>query len=204
MSRGYLMAVCIVAGIVGVVGAVVGVVALSYRGLAPRTELTAAEKSLLVQVGDLVAFGVVPNAGEHTETFKAKRNLDGSVELEYEYASTADGARFVLHAEAEISATSKDAQASFWARVKAYQVGVRWSARKGTRLIDQAKLPDLGADNYVGQVCVGGKPAGSTVVVWQGKTVFSVQLSGLFIDAADDLKALLAPRLANEGAVTCQ
>lgn len=204
MARGYLIVVCIVAGIVGVVGAVVGVAALSYRGLEPRSALSLLEKSLLVQVGDLVAFGIVPNAGPHTETYKAKRNLDGSVELEYTYGSALDGARFVLHSEAEVSASEKNAGGSFRARVKAYQIGVRLSAKEGTRLLDQPALPGVGAANYVGQLCVGGKPAGSTVVVWQGKTVFSVQLSGVFIDDAEDWKALLVPRLANEGAVSCK
>jgi hypothetical protein len=204
MSRGYLVAACVIAGIVGVVGAVVGVAALSFRGLEPRTELTAAEKSLLVQADDLVAFGIVPDAGPHAESFRVKRNLDHSVELEYTYESTAAGARFVLHTEAEVNATSKDAAGSFRARVKAYQMGVRLTGKEGTRLVDQAKLPALGADTYVGQLCVGGKPAGSTVVLWQGRTAFSVQLSGLFIDDPGDWQALLAPRLANEGAVTCE
>jgi hypothetical protein len=136
--------------------------------------------------------------------FKAKRNLDGSLELEYDYESEKRGATFALHSEAEVSATAKDAEGSFQARVSAYKLGVRLAAKQGTRLVDQPALPGVGESNYLGQMCVGNKPAGSTVVVRQGRTVFSVQLSGVFIDDAEDWQALLAPRLANEGAVTCK
>ena len=202
MRRTRLIAVSAVAGLAGVAGAVVLVAALSFRGLAPRTELTEAEHSLLVQVDDLIPFGVVPRQGRFAETCRAKRNVDGSLELEYTYDVLNGDSRFTLKSEAEVCATAADAAASFRARASAYRLGTRFAGGRGKRWLDQPDLPGVGAANSVGQVQVDGKPAGSVVVVLQDRTVFSVLLSGVFIDDPADWAALFAPHLAQAGCVT--
>ena len=202
VSRMRTMAVLVAAAVTGVVAAVAIVAAVSFRGVAPRMELTAAEKSLLVQVDDLAPFGIVPRTGRYTETFKAKRNLDRSLELEYAYEAADSAPPFSLKSEAEICGSEKDASESFSARVSAYRFGFRMAGKKGTELRAQAAPASLGQERYLGQVCVAGKPAGCALVARQGRTVFSVLLSGAFIDDGEDWTALLGPRLAQEGSIT--
>lgn len=202
MRRSRYIAVLVLAGLVGVVAAVAIVAALSFRGLAPTAALSAAEKSLLVQVDDLIAFGIVPRQGRFTESFKAKRNLDRSRELEYAYEAADTESPFALRAEAEICATEKAAAASLKARVAAYRLGFRLAGKKGTELCDVPAPAGVGVETYMGQIRVGGRAAGCALVTRQDRTVFTVLLSGVYIDDAGDWAALLGPRLAKAGCVS--
>lgn len=202
MTRGCSIALLVAAGLAGVAIAVAVVAAISFRGVAPRSELTAAEKSLLVQVDDLVAFGIVPRTGRTTESFRAKRNVDGSLELEYAYRGEDATPPFSLKSEAEVCETDVSAADSLAARVSAYRLGFRLAGEKGTELCDQPAPAGVGAGTYLGQVRSHGRPVGCALVTRRGRTVFSVLLSGVFIDDAEDWAALLGPRLAREGSVT--
>ena len=162
MTRGCSIALLVAAGLAGVAIAVAVVAAISFRGVAPRSELTAAEKSLLVQVDDLVAFGIVPRTGRTTESFRAKRNVDGSLELEYAYRGEDATPPFSLKSEAEVCETDVSAADSLAARVSAYRLGFRLAGEKGTELCDQPAPAGVGA----GTSGRSARTAGQSAAPW--------------------------------------
>src|SRR5262245_41790083 len=61
-----------------------GVAYLGVRGISNRPP-TAAEKQTLVTASDLKSFGAMPQKLGQREVWNVKKNIDGSVEMEYDY-----------------------------------------------------------------------------------------------------------------------
>ncbi|MBN2452556.1 MAG: hypothetical protein JXR77_19385 [Lentisphaeria bacterium] len=203
MKRVWIVAACVAAGVVGVLGAIGILAFLSFRGIAPRQELTREEKALLVQIDDLVPYGVVPRQGLHRESFAAKRNVDGSLELEYDYDSESEEDPFSISSEAEICRDERDARECFSGRVTAYRIGFRIGARNSAATLqERADLFGLGEDRFAALIAVQGQTTGNMLVVRQGCTVYSLILSSVYMDEKEQLHALLEPKLAKAGTVT--
>mgnify|MGYP000930087490 CR=1 FL=1 len=171
---------------------------LSFRGISPRASLAPSELALLVTADAFVPYGVVPRQGVHRETTAAKRNADGSLELEYRYQDAKEGIRIM--AEAEICRHDRQARHSFAGRVLAYRLGARFgSIEPGATLhVDDGVLA-LGDQRFFAVLRRSGVPVGNVVVVRQGHTVHSLILVGAYLDNTADLHALFEPVLAHGG-----
>lgn len=202
MTRGRTILISVLAGFIGSGIVIAVVVIISFRGIASRHELTPEEKGLLVQIDDFVAFGVVPRHGTYFEEFTAKRNLDGSLELEYVYQSDAGENAIVIKSEAEVCRDVKAAKESFSGRVSAYRMGVKLGSPKTLVLVPDPSLLSVGEERFAGMLRRNGAAAGNMVVARQHKTVYSLIIGSVFLGSKDDLDALLEPKLAKAGTVS--
>jgi len=184
--------------ILGIAVAVVALVAVSavlvvvaIRGVSSR-EPTQAEKEMLVQASRLADYGADNLNPTLCETFKAKTNLDGSLELEYEYDSDRDPKSkqsLFFKSEAEINRSVRDARESYFMQIAAYKAGALLV--KGRSIQESPELLSLGEQNFSALIMQDGKPLGNVVVIRQAATVHSLLTIGLYFDEADDLRSLL-------------
>lgn len=172
-----------------VVGLVVVVVALSFSGIW-RREVTADEKELLITIADIAPY-VPDTTFEGDGDFIAKRNLDGSWELEYRF----EGGGISLDSEAEIYRTTREAKQGFRDRISAYAIGVKIGGGD-TRLVPKEKLLDVGESNHVAMMQRGYVKLGNVVVLQKHNMVLSLLLTGLYFDDRDDLNTLFQPKVA--------
>jgi hypothetical protein len=187
----------VVLGSVAIVALVLGVLLrLGCKGISTR-EPTEEEMQLLIPVSRLEPLGVTGLNPGACESVIAKRNLDGSLELEYEYDSerAPESSRFLFYkSEAEISDSAEDARESHMLQVAAYKAGTMLV--KGRKLERSSASFSVGEQNYLGTVTQDGKPLGTVAVVRQGTIVHSVLILGLYFDDPEQLKTLLKPVLA--------
>jgi hypothetical protein len=180
-------------GAIFTVGALL--VILGVKGVASRAP-TAAERRLLVSVGELGQFGISNLNRDLCESHVAKRNLDGSLEIEYEYDSDRDAESEELlffKSEAEINSSVSDAEECFGMRIAAYKAGA--SLVQGRRIEENPALFSLGDQRYSALITQDGSVIGNVLVVRQGTVVHSLLMMGRYLSDPEDLEHLLKPVL---------
>jgi hypothetical protein len=165
---------------------VAALVAVGYFGISKRS-VRPDEQAFLVTVSDLRPF--LPELPSTGGVFVAKRNFDGTTELEYEF----DGEDVLIDSEAEIFSTVPLAQEGFRHRVMAYQVGMKASQSKA-RIVEAKGLFDAGSDNFAAYIQHGDLKLGNVIVTRRDKTVFALLLTGLYFDTKEDLTDVLGPK----------
>jgi hypothetical protein len=181
--------------IVLVLVSVVGIGVLAIKGVSTRP-LVQSEKELLISASCLEPYGMDAPAPELCETYSAKRNLDGSLGLEYEYDSDKNPKRkdvLYVTSEVEINPTLKDARESFTISIAAYKVGM--SLGGGLRVDASPVSLALGDQNYWAVIKRDQTPLGNVVVVRKGNVVHSFIVIGLYFSDPEDLRSLLQPKL---------
>ncbi|MEM8954705.1 MAG: hypothetical protein AAGD22_11180 [Verrucomicrobiota bacterium] len=130
---------------------------------------------------------------EKCESFLAKTNIDGSLELEYRYDSDRDpNSPFLFYtSEAEINRSIKDAETSFSMSIAAYKTGV--ALVKGRTIAPLTDFFTLGERNYAARIEDDGIQVGNIVVTRQGKIVHSLLVIGMTFDSRDEIEALMSP-----------
>lgn len=175
-----------------------GLLALALTALAAclPVEMSESERALLIPVSDMERYGARCLNPDAAESYSAKRNLDGSLELEYEYDWEEDdeGAPPVwIVSEAEINANAEDASESLEYRVKAYALGIAASGAD-VDVVEDADLFPWGDEAYAARTVSEGYTLGNIVVVRQGRTVLSLLTLGLDLER-DQLRSLFEPRM---------
>ena len=191
-----VIVVCVVLGTL-LLAAILGAAMLgvAFYGIA-RREVRPEEKRMLVSVDDLAQFANIPGDRSKCESYLAKTNLDGSLELEYAYDTDVDPAAdgyLYFKSEAEISSSPDEASESFKNQIRAYKAGA--ALVSGRSLEDAQQLFTSGDQNYAVKVMQDGEVIGNIVVALKGKVVHSFLVFGLEFDQPEDLESLLGPKL---------
>lgn len=180
----------VVGGLLCVLLVAVALVAISFHGVSSRG-VREEEKHQLITVDKLAAYAEIPGNRSLCESYTAKRNIDGSLELEYAYDTDNDpnAEEFLfLKSEAEMSDTLRLAQESFAGRVSAYKMGTSLVA--GRNVQEKPGLFLLGEDNFAAIVAQDSKVIGNIVVTRKGTTVHSLLLYGIYFDEREPLESL--------------
>jgi hypothetical protein len=192
--------ISIIAAVVLVaVAGVVGLVVLGIKGVSSRPP-TQAEKELLVSASRLEEFGMKAPNPEMCESYLAKRNVDGSLGLEYEYDSAKNPDRTkVLYVTSQVEAnrSPKDARESFTMSIAAYKAGMFMGS--DLRVDPSPVKLALGDQDYWAVIKRGDKPLGNIVVVRKDTIVHSFIVIGLYFAKSEDLRSLLQPTMEKAG-----
>ena len=167
----------------------------------PRADPTPEERQALVTIDDLVPFGAQPVNQDQREVYSAKRNLDGSVEISYDY--DADRAPkgdevFTLSSAVEINLSERSARESFGTTIGAFKLGLGIYDVEAEK--DPYEMPGVD-QSYFASIRTKSVPVGNMVVVRKGKMLHSVLLVGLHFDRAEDLAAILEGKIARAEAL---
>jgi len=193
MKRAVLILLITVAGLALVALIGFGFYQVSVRGVA-RHELTDAERRLIVTVASLAQFGVQRDVCHACESLIAKRNFDGSIEIEYDYDSELgpEGTEYLsFSSEAQIDASVRNAHESFNGQVAAYKIGIAGIANREIR--EQPEKLKIGDESYWATVYTKNKELGTVVVVRNKRVTHSLLIFGMFFGSAGSLDTLLRP-----------
>jgi hypothetical protein len=160
------------------------------------------EIGMLIPIQALAAKGVpVGKITEAGENYVARRYINGTTEVEYEYDSEKDpnNSTIVLfYSEADIYRNENLAIKSFDDAVDAYLLGASFG-NNDVEVIEIAEGFTLGDQNYTGVLQSGGVYFGNLVVAQKGKLVYSFLLAGPYINSKNILADLIGPKLEAYG-----
>jgi hypothetical protein len=168
------------------------------RGIHRRAP-TEEEKRLLVHISELEEYGLSGEGLAACETYVAKTNLDGSLEIEYKYDSDLDpGCEVYLYlvSQVETDASVAAASESFRYLISAYKLGA--SAVEGREVREVPGLITLGDESYGAIIEQDGEPVGNAIVVRRGTSVHSLLLLGFTFESRELLEELLRPHILGE------
>lgn len=153
------------------------------------------ERCLLLTVDSLSEFGLEDLARPACESWVAKVNVDASLELEYEFDSSAsdENVEFLFFkSEAEIVADERTAAATFEMQISAARAGVLMVS--GRELLPCADpLPRIADQVYSGTIVQDERIVGNLVVLRQGRIVHTLMLLGVYIPDGKELADVLRP-----------
>ncbi|HSE34014.1 MAG TPA: hypothetical protein VLA93_20745 [Pyrinomonadaceae bacterium] len=153
-----------------------------------------ADKALLVQATDLVPYGYgFQNIAKH-ETFKKSRDIDGTVEIEYEFETPDNEVEHSLYLDVvvTISRAKSDARVSSGAEKIGILAGLKFQG------IVQEEKPGFykygdSSDFFV--LKKDGTPIGNYFSVREGTKTYSILLAGMYIEDPDVWKELVEAKL---------
>jgi hypothetical protein len=180
----------VIGGVLILLLAVAALLTISFTGLSSRDVLEE-ERHLLISADDLAMHTAIPGSRTLCESYLAKRNVDGSLELEYKYDTDEDpnAEEFLfLKSEAETSSTITLAKQSFADRITAYKMGA--SVVAGRKLEENRELFLLGEENFAAIVTQDGSAVGNIVVTRKGATVHSLILYGVHFNDRKTIESL--------------
>ncbi len=156
------------------------------------------EKELLLTITDIAATGVaVGKTSEEGEKFAARRFINGTTEVEYEYDSENDPANseiVIFYSEADTYRNEDLAIKGFYDAIEAYTLGAKASSSD----IEVEEVPNhfvLGEQNYSAYLEVDGVRFGNIVVTRKDKMVYSLLLAGPYLRKTETLNYLIGPKL---------
>jgi hypothetical protein len=157
------------------------------------------EEVYLITIADLAAQGVdIGTPSQAGENYTARRYVNGTNEVEYEYDSENDPENsgiIVFYSEADFLRNESLAITAFDDAVEAYLFG----AALGGNSVEVREVPDtftLGDQNYSAVFDSDGYRVGNLVVTRKGNMVYSFILIGPYIDRKAVLQNLIGPKLA--------
>jgi hypothetical protein len=171
-----------------------GLVYLGMAGISSR-EPTSEEKMAVVTIRDLEPYGVEIAEVESREVWKTKRNVDGSLEIEYEYdpdLAPGPGDKVILQGSVDIEHTEKDARQTFSLNIMASQTGMRIYG--ATTRDQQHTMADVD-QSYFALVMKNEKPVGNLVSVRKGKHVYGLLVINIYFDDPHTLEEMLREKI---------
>lgn len=171
-----------------------GLLYLGMTGISSR-EPSVEEKQSLVTIRDLEPYGAEIAEAEKREVWKAKRNLDGTLEIEYEYdpdLAIGPGDNITLQSSVDIEHTEKDARQTFSLNIAACKTGMRIY---GVKTRDQQHTMADVDQSYFALVVKDEKPVGNMVNVRKGKHVYSLLVIGIFFNDPVTLEEILREKI---------
>jgi hypothetical protein len=184
--------------IVSIMAVITAIMLLAYFGAVgiDSRAITEDEKKLLLTTAQFNSAVAARFSHQPCESFIAKTNMDGSLELEYEYDSQKDpNSPFLFFkSEAEINKTVGDAEESFKMSIAAYKTGAAMA--KGRKIIAQPDFFTLGEQNYAARIEDDGRVVGHIILTRVGKIVHKLLTLGMILETRDEVETLLEPVLA--------
>ncbi len=175
-----------------------GLAIVSVYGVASR-DVTEEEMAYFVTAEDMEEYFVAPGDPAECVVTNAKTNIDGSLELEYEYDADRDPGTddvFILQSTVDICSSESSAKEDHSLSIGAMKLGITLSGQSTLKIDQRNDLMTLGDENYAAILRNEGIPVGNLVVVRQGKKVFSVALIGVFFESREDLESVFRRSLA--------
>lgn len=162
------------------------------------TDVTEDEKALLITIEDLAAQGVpVGSPTQAGVKYAARRFINGTTEIEYEYDSENDPSNpaiVIFFSEADTQRNEELAIKAFDDAIEAYLFGA--SLNSGDiEVIVTPNTFNLGQQNYTAILQSDGSNFGTLVVTRKGKLVYSFLLAGPYIQYKQTLVNLIGPKL---------
>ncbi|MBN2684226.1 MAG: hypothetical protein JXR40_03005 [Pontiellaceae bacterium] len=171
-----------------------GLIFFAFKGIGSRPP-TASEKTMLLTAESLADFGFT-NLLAECETYLAKRNLDGTPELEYEYDSekAPDQERLFISSGVGLEPSPEDASTSFKIFVTTLKGTIKISSK--AELQDRPDLFTLGDERYSALIVSNGEPQGNLVAVRSGRIIHHAIITGIYFEEREYLEKLFAPILS--------
>jgi len=177
-----------------------GLVYVGMTGISSR-QPSAREQQAVFTMADLAARGVESAKLSQREEWTAKKNLDGSLEIEYEYdpEKSGDDEPFHLTSSVEINPTEKDARESFSMAISAYGLGLQIGGATSQR--QEIILP--WADQvYFAVIQHSNVPVGNIAVIRKGKRLHSVLLIGHYFQDPQEFAEELRSKVEASAGLT--
>ncbi len=172
-----------------------GLLYVGVTGISNR-EPTDAEREVVVSAADLEPYGAEPSRLAEREVWNAKRNLDGTLEIEYEYdqdrARGNDDTLAVL-STVELHGSDSSARESFGMLIAAYQIGFGVSGVQSRQ--QQHQMAGVDQSHFSLILNDSQNPVGNMVVVRSGKRVHGLLVIGVYFDDPATLEAVLRPTI---------
>ena len=159
--------------------------------------LTDDEKNLLITLNDVEKFGISAGGSSEGESFLKNRNLDCSIELEYEYDSEKDPAstgNLWLKSVVEIYRTVPGAQTAYKDTLNAIKLGTFFGS-KNVDMREDKNLFVWGNDNFGTVLEKNSVKLGNIILTRKGNTIFILYLAGFYFDDPRLLHDLIVPKL---------
>lgn len=153
-----------------------------------------ADKALLLQATELVPYGYgFQNIGKH-ETFKKSRDIDGTIEVEYEFETPDSEEEHPLYLDVVVTVSRKksDARVSHGAEKLGLLAGLKL---QGIVQEEKAGFYTYGDSSSFFVLKKDGKPVGNYFSVREGTKTYSILLAGMYIEDSDIWKELVEPKL---------
>ena len=162
------------------------------------TDVREDELPLLITMGDLANQGVeVGTPTQDGENFVARRYINGTTEVEYEYDSDQDPGNSTLvifYSEADTHRNADRAREAFHDAVDAYLLGAEFG-NNDVQVIEVPGSFTLGEQNYSAIFQSNGVNMGNLIVAQEGNLVYSFILGGPYIQYKQTLVNLIGPKL---------
>lgn len=177
-----------------------GLAYLGMKGVSHR-QPTAREEQAVFTMADLEAWGVEQTKLSEREEWNAKKNFDGSLEIEYEYdpEKSGDDDAFSLISSVEINPTEKDARESFGMAVTAYSVGLKIG---GTTSQKQEIALPWADQSHFALIQHSNITVGNMAVIRKGKRLHAIVLIGHVFENPAELAEAMRPKVEVSAGLT--
>jgi hypothetical protein len=153
------------------------------------------EKGMLLRAADLVPFGYGLAETQKYETFNKTRYFDGTFDVVYEFESPDSESDHVLYMNVTVTFERKAADAMI-AR-GAETTALKYTLKAGgIELREIPKFFPFGDASDFHVLERDGKPVGNYFSARDGARLYSVLMTGLYFDDADEWKELMGDKLA--------
>ncbi len=163
------------------------------------TDVTPEERVFLITVEDLKNHGVaVGSASAAGEKYAARRFINGTTEIEYEYDAEKDPANstvILFFSEADFLRNETLAITAYDDAIEAYHFGATLN-NNDVEFVEVPEAFTLGEQNYTAILKTNGVPFGNLIVTRKGNMVYSFILAGPYINSKNTLNSLIGPKLA--------
>jgi hypothetical protein len=157
-------------------------------------EVKQADRPLLVTIEDLEPYDYDLDHLAHLQSFRRIRNLDGSLEIEYEF-ETPDTSEQILYLSvtAGYERTAREAVATYRMDKGAVGVGSRIG---GVSVKEEPGFYRWGDESYFGFfVTKEGQRGGNVFAARAGNRTYLLILSGIYFDDREEWAAFIEPKL---------
>ena len=158
------------------------------------SETSEQDRAVVLTGAELVPFGFAIPTGAIDETWEGRRWFDGSREIEYLYETLDDAEEMPLYLSVNVSweKSSPDAIGVYGATLLGFGVGTVSESIESRELTDDCQYGDRCSLLLVTR---DRRPLGNQFVLQTGRTVYIVQLFGLYFDEPETWHEMILPKV---------
>lgn len=161
-------------------------------------EMTDEQLAMLVTFDDLNMFDIGDFETESCESYMSKTNIDGSLEIEYEFDSAKNENNtdyLLISSQVEVNESIREAKESFRLTIDAFRLGLSIS-NKSLKLVEDKELFKWGDEYYSSYIVANDNIVGNLITARKDNKIFSLILMGIYFDDKDLLMELLGSKLS--------
>lgn len=160
-------------------------------------ELTDQQKELLITVNDLSDYIDYDVELESCETYKGVKNLDGSIELDYEFdyeKNENNESPLYISSGIEYDRTVSDAKENFKIIVGAFKIGA-FLGDKDVKIVKEDNLFNWGDESYCAYMELDEIKLGNIFAFRKENKIISLILTGTYFDDKETVSEFLLDKL---------